>query len=74
MGGDGFLRGRHPAPGWRDIANGALWRVGRTGFSWTSTIPAGSIDAHRPYFDYDGVYPNSSNLRAHAIQLRCLQE
>ncbi|MDE5944586.1 MAG: hypothetical protein K2G93_03255 [Rikenella sp.] len=51
-----------------------MWRVGRTGFSWTSTIPTGSTHAHRPYFDYDGVYPNSSNHRAHAIQLRCLQE
>ncbi|MDE5945008.1 MAG: hypothetical protein K2G93_05405 [Rikenella sp.] len=63
-----------PAPGLRGYNNGTLWGVGINGYSWSSTIPSGSIGAYNLTFLYGGVYPNSSNYRAHGLQLRCLQE
>ncbi len=53
---------------------GGLRDVGNYGYSWSSTIPAESGNAHYLDFNYDGVYPQRSNYRAYGLQLRCLQE
>ena len=67
-----------PAPGYRDAMSargfGGLRDVGNYGYSWSSTIPAESGNAHYLDFNYDGVYPQRSNYRAYGLQLRCLQE
>ncbi|MDE6500410.1 MAG: hypothetical protein K2K83_06885 [Rikenella sp.] len=49
-----------------------MYAVGVYGFSWSSSA-AGS-GASRIGFLSNGITPNSSNGRAHAFQLRCLQE
>ncbi|MDE6499222.1 MAG: hypothetical protein K2K83_00765 [Rikenella sp.] len=77
MGGDGFLRARHPAPGFRDAGSrvgGTLCAVGYGGYSWSSAIPTGSGDAHNLNFNYGGIRPNNGYYRAYGFQLRCLQE
>ncbi len=67
-----------PAPGYRDAMSargfGGLRDVGNYGYSWSSTIPAESGNAHYLDFNYDGVYPQRSNYRAYGLQLRCLQD
>ncbi len=69
---------RHPAPGFRDAGNnrgyGTLYYVGSAGYFWSSSIPAGSGNAHFLDFYYYGVYPQGHNSRAYGLQLRCLQE
>ena len=65
-----------PAPGFRDAGNnkgyGALREVGVSGFSWSATIT--DSNAHFLHLLFAGVYPQSNVYRAHAFQLRCLQE
>ncbi|MDE6499613.1 MAG: hypothetical protein K2K83_02770 [Rikenella sp.] len=51
-----------------------MWSVGYYGYSWSSTIPAGSTSAHNLNFDYGGIHPNNLYGRAAGFQLRCLQE
>ncbi|MDE5944039.1 MAG: hypothetical protein K2G93_00415 [Rikenella sp.] len=51
-----------------------LYSVGRRGYNWGSTSSSGTIGAHYLHFYYGGIYPNYSDYRANALQLRCLQE
>ncbi|MDE6500405.1 MAG: hypothetical protein K2K83_06855 [Rikenella sp.] len=48
--------------------------VGSHGYSWSSSMPAGSAEAHNWLFYYNGPHPNYSNARGYGFQLRCLQE
>ncbi|MDE6500101.1 MAG: hypothetical protein K2K83_05280 [Rikenella sp.] len=51
-----------------------MYNVGRYGFNWLSTIPAGSTNAHNLGFYSGGVGPNNGGYRAYGFSLRCLQE
>ena len=70
------LRVPSNTPGFRDAGNnkgyGALREVGVSGFSWSATIT--DSNAHFLHLLFAGVYPQSNVYRAHAFQLRCLQE
>ncbi|MDE5944580.1 MAG: hypothetical protein K2G93_03225 [Rikenella sp.] len=50
-----------------------MYNVGNSGYSWSSTIPTGSTNAHNLNFNYGGINPNNNNNRAYGFQLRCLQ-
>ncbi|MDE5945593.1 MAG: hypothetical protein K2G93_08460 [Rikenella sp.] len=63
-----------PAPGYRRNDSGTLRSVGRDGYSWSSTIPTGSTNAHYLDLSYNEIHPNYLEYRAYGIQLRCLQE
>jgi hypothetical protein len=63
-----------PPPGFRVYGSGMLWYVGSNGYSWSSSIPSGSGNAHFLGFYFDGVGPQNSNYRAYGLPLRCLQE
>ena len=67
-----------PAPGFRDSGNfssfGALRDVGGSGYSWSSTIPPGSGNAHFLNFYTGGSSSQGNDHRAYGFQLRCLQE
>ncbi len=64
----------YPAPGHRAGNFGAVWYAGRSGYSWSSTIPTGSTDASHLSFSYGGIGPNNSSHRTYGFPLRCLQE
>ncbi|MDE5945421.1 MAG: hypothetical protein K2G93_07555 [Rikenella sp.] len=51
-----------------------MWYAGRSGYSWSSTIPTGSTDASHLSFSYGGIGPNNSSHRTYGFPLRCLQE
>ncbi len=66
----------YPAPGYRGIGEGALWRVGNRGYIWSST----SYDSgdHSRGMDL-GFYATwlgsgAADDRAYGFQLRCLSE
>ncbi len=70
----------YPAPGYRDFGRagyeGALYRVGHYGYSWSSTS-YGSDDHYRGMgLDFRATYlgPSYANYRAYGFQLRCLSE
>ncbi len=70
-----------PAPGFRDSGyrnatggSGKLYNVGGAGYIWSSTIPAGSGNAHNLDFGPTWLKPQSHNNRAFGFPLRCLQE
>ncbi|MDE6500261.1 MAG: hypothetical protein K2K83_06110 [Rikenella sp.] len=51
--------------------------VGYAGFSWTTSIPTTADMGHRVYdldFSHGGLNPDATTVRAHGLQLRCLQE
>ncbi|WP_304708650.1 hypothetical protein [uncultured Rikenella sp.] len=66
----------YPAPGFRNGASGALWRVGSNGYSWSST----SVDSGDHYrgvylnFHVTWLHPSSASSRAYGYLLRCLSE
>ncbi len=65
-------RGKHPAPGFRERANGALSIVGNRGYSWSSTVSStGGM-----YLDFNVAWldPSYANGRVYGFQLRCLSE
>ncbi|MDE6499156.1 MAG: hypothetical protein K2K83_00425 [Rikenella sp.] len=51
-----------------------MYYIGYSGYSWSSTIPSGSTNAHHLDFYYGGINPNYTHSRAYGLQLRCLQE
>ncbi|WP_294601076.1 hypothetical protein [uncultured Rikenella sp.] len=62
----------NPAPGYRGASEGALWYIGSSGYSWSSSVNG-----------TNGVYLNSytaglnsseTNNRGYGFQLRCLSE
>ena len=63
-----------PAAGYRHRDSGTLYAVGSNGYSWSSSIPAGSTNAHYLSFYYSWIYPQNSVSRAYGFQVRCLQE
>ena len=65
---------RAAPPGFRVYGSGMLWYVGSNGYSWSSSFPSGSGNAHFLGFYFDGVGPQNSNYRAYGLPLRCLQE
>ena len=66
----------YPAPGFRNNASGALYYVGHSGYSWSST--SYDSDDHYPgmYLNFSVTYLNPSHAsnRAYGFQLRCLSE
>ncbi|MDE5945616.1 MAG: hypothetical protein K2G93_08580 [Rikenella sp.] len=63
----------NPAPGYRHASYGTSYAVGGNGYSWASSVTAGTY-AYYLDFRYGGIYPNSNYYRASGLQLRCLQE
>ena len=53
--------------------SGKLYNVGHYGYSWTSSVTAGSY-AYRLHFNPDGFNPGNDYHRSYGFQLRCLQE
>ncbi len=69
------FEGKDPAPGYRGYGEGALRDVGVSGFSWSSTIPEGSDNAHYLLFYYSFLARMASKTpNGCGFQLRCLQE
>lgn len=65
-----------PAPGYRRRETGALYYVGCSGYSWSST-PYNSGDHYRGmHLDFGVTHlgPNYTTHRAYSHQLRCLSE
>ncbi len=64
------------APGHRGYGEGALWTVGNSGYSWSSTS-YGSGDHYRGMylsFSVTALSPSDVYLRGYSFQLRCLSE
>lgn len=61
-----------PAAGFRASDNGALGRVGFSGYSWSAT--ANDTDAYNLGFNETQLNSNSSNARAVGFPIRCVQE
>ena len=52
-----------------------MWyRVGHSGFCWTSSISVHNTSAHYLNFGYGGINPQSNNYHAYGFPLRCLLE
>ncbi|MDE5944043.1 MAG: hypothetical protein K2G93_00435 [Rikenella sp.] len=62
----------YPAPGVRGSGEGALSRVGRDGYNWSSS--ASGSNGYYLDFNYSRIYPNYSSYRVNGLPLRCLQE
>ncbi|WP_299457479.1 hypothetical protein [uncultured Rikenella sp.] len=65
-----------PAPGSRGYGEGALWYVGNSGYSWSSTSYASGDHYRGMYLDFyaTGLAPSTTPCRAYGLQLRCLSE
>ncbi|WP_297831713.1 hypothetical protein [uncultured Rikenella sp.] len=63
---------QHPAPGYRERANGTLSAVGNEGNSRSSTVD--NTNSMYLVFNTTVLYPSHTTSRAYALQLRCLSE
>ena len=63
-----------PAAGYRHSSTGASNGQGASGNYWSSSVPAGSVDASGVYFHSAGKLNVSTNYRANGYSVRCIQE
>ncbi len=61
--------GVYPAPGHRAGNFGTVWYAGRSGYSWSSTIPTGSTDASHLSFSCDIFLARQARLECPAAPL-----
>ncbi len=60
------------APGYREIADGALSDVGNGGYGWSSTVC--STNGMNWHFGVTWFNPSATHFRGYGFQLRCLSE
>ena len=60
--------------GYRSHASGALYYVGFSGYSWSSTVAASGYNARGLHFGPQGLSPTYASCRANGLQVRCLME
>lgn len=63
-----------PAAGYRHSSTGASNGQGASGNYWSSSVPAGNVDASGVYFHSAGKLNVSTNYRANGYSVRCIQE
>ena len=59
-------------PGYRHANYGTLYNVGNNGYSWSSSVPAGT-NAYYLNFNNTVLNPQNTTNRANGLQVRCLQ-
>ena len=63
-----------PAAGSRSHGTGASYDLGPNGNYWSSSVPSGSVNASRVYFNSAGKLSTGASNRASGFSVRCVQE